>query len=74
MSEALLILQRAHAAYGSQLRMYERKLEKAEPGSDEERAAQHNIETVKVRMRDLAGAVAAFQEMGFLAPPPSDAL
>jgi hypothetical protein len=57
MSEAVLILQRAVAAYGAQVRLFTRKFEKAADGSDEARAAQHNIDQCKVRVLDIEAAL-----------------
>lgn len=64
MSEAVLILQRAAGAYAQQVRMFQRKLEKVESGSDEARAAQHNIETCRGRVLDVQTALGILQERG----------
>lgn len=66
MSEAMMLLTRAAGAYGQQVTMFARKLEKATPGTDEARAAQHNIDQCKARVADIGAALKALQQRGFV--------
>jgi hypothetical protein len=69
MSEAVLILQRAAGAYGGQIIMFARKLEKAPDGSEDQRAAQHNLDTLMLRVADIH---AALRTLGAPYEPVSD--
>ena len=57
MSEALNLLTRALGGYNTEAAIQRRKLEKAVPGSDEARAAQHNIDTLAGRTADIQAAL-----------------
>lgn len=58
MSEAILILQRQHALYGAELNRYERRFEKAEPGSENVRIAQQGLDLCTIKMAEIAAALA----------------
>lgn len=57
MSEAILTLQRQLGRFADELRRQTRRREKAEEGSDDARAAQQNIDLIKLKVADLTEAL-----------------
>jgi hypothetical protein len=59
MSEAVNLLLRASAAYAAEIKIATRKLEKAEPDSDDANALTQRSEALKARRGEINAALVA---------------